>query len=103
MADIDLPPSRTFQVYCRVEVVVTDAQALTGHAVAELTAADIDWSEEDDDLPSAIAELRADPAAALDSVVDIGALVDGVPGVEALRGRSWVEAGPPDDPDPGRW
>ncbi|MEU7978885.1 hypothetical protein AB0B63_10170 [Micromonospora sp. NPDC049081] len=38
---------------------------MTYHAVAELRAADLGWAQEEDDLPSAGAELRGDPTPAL--------------------------------------
>ncbi|MFI9640348.1 hypothetical protein ACIG87_09790 [Micromonospora sp. NPDC051925] len=90
--------SRVLQLYCRVEIAVTDPAALTDHAVAELRAADIDWAQEQDDLPSAIAELRSDLADALGSVVDLGRVVDGLPGVEFRGGLCWAETGPRREP-----
>ncbi|MEV5447784.1 hypothetical protein AB0N23_35520, partial [Streptomyces sp. NPDC052644] len=59
------PGSRRLQLYCRIDVTVTDPAALTDHAVAELHAADIDWAQEEDDLVSASAELRGDLTRAL--------------------------------------
>ena len=43
----------TLHLYCRVDVLVTDAEALADRAVAQLRDADVDWSTEDDDLESA--------------------------------------------------
>ncbi|MET8090040.1 hypothetical protein [Micromonospora sp. NPDC005220] len=85
----------TMHLYCRVDVVVTDPAAVTGQAVAELRAADIDWSAEEDDLDTAVVELRANLAASLASVVDISRLSDGVPGVEFRGGLCWGEQSPP--------
>ncbi|MCO1596365.1 hypothetical protein M8C17_14485 [Micromonospora sp. RHAY321] len=84
----------TLHLYCRVDVVVTDPAAVADFAVAELRAADIDWSEEDDDLDSAAAELRGELTTSLASVVDISRVVEGVPGVEFRGGRCWAEPGP---------
>ncbi|MEV6811531.1 hypothetical protein [Micromonospora sp. NPDC051296] len=89
------PAPLTLHLYCRVDVVVTDPQALVDRAVAELRDADLDWSEEDDDLDSATAELRGSIAASLGAVADISRVAEGVPGVEFRGGRSWVEPGPP--------
>ncbi|MFY1625885.1 hypothetical protein ACN268_22220 [Micromonospora sp. WMMD735] len=92
------PGSRRLRLYCRIDVTVTDPAALTGHAVAELCAADIDWTQEEDDLPSASAELRADLTRALASVADVTRIVDGVPGIEVRGGVCWAETGPPPAP-----
>ncbi|KOX14754.1 hypothetical protein ACWD6L_01450 [Micromonospora profundi] len=88
----------TMQVYCRLEVIVTDPAAVSALAVRELRAADIDWSTEEDDLESAVEELRADLASSLAGVVDISGLVDGIPGVEFRGGLCWAEQAPPRDP-----
>ncbi|WP_435206160.1 hypothetical protein [Micromonospora sp. bgisy143] len=88
----------TVQLYCRVEVVVTDPAAVTGRAIADLRAADIDWSAEDDDLETAVEDLRSDLVTSLAAVVDIGRLGDGVPGVEFRGGLCWAEQGPARDP-----
>ncbi|MGK5440522.1 hypothetical protein ACSNN7_01640 [Micromonospora sp. URMC 105] len=85
----------TLHLYCRIDVVITDAHALTDGAVAELHAADVDWSKEDDDLQAATAELRGSVAFSLGAVADVGRLVDGVPGVEFRGGVCWAEPGPP--------
>ncbi|MEV4845721.1 hypothetical protein AB0K20_21210 [Micromonospora matsumotoense] len=89
------PGSRRLQLYCRIDIAVTDPAALTDHAVAELRAADIDWAQEEDDLPSADAELRGDLTLALASVADLTRVVDGAPGVEFRGGVCWAETGPP--------
>ncbi|MET7668659.1 hypothetical protein [Micromonospora luteifusca] len=88
----------TMHIYCRVEVLVTDPAAVTGHAVADLRAADIDWSTEEDDLETAVEELRSDLAASLADMVDISQLADDVPGVEFRGGLCWAEQGPARDP-----
>ncbi|MFI6782348.1 hypothetical protein [Micromonospora sp. NPDC050276] len=89
-------------LYCRVDVVVTDPAAVTAHAVADLRAADIDWSTEEDDLDTAAEELRADLTTSLASVADIGLLVDDIPGVEFRGGHCWAESGPVRDAFPVR-
>ncbi|MCM0678515.1 hypothetical protein NCC78_28140 [Micromonospora phytophila] len=97
MTDAVTTESVTLHVYCRLTVNVTDPRALVDHAVADLRKADIDWAAEEDDLASAVAELRADLAAALGSVVDVGRMVEGLPGVAARGGLCWAEPGPPRD------
>ncbi|MBM0257068.1 hypothetical protein [Micromonospora sp. 4G55] len=92
------PTPQVLQLYCRVEVSVTDPAALTAHAVAQLRAADIDWSREEDDLASAVAELRGDPARALGSVADISRILDDVPGVEFRGGACRAEITRHDEP-----
>lgn len=79
------------QVYCRVEVIVEDAEAVTELAVEQLRAADIDWAEEPDTFEEAAGELRGDLARALAAVVDPERMLEGVPGVEVRRGRWWAE------------
>ncbi|MET9299459.1 hypothetical protein ABZX66_09055 [Micromonospora aurantiaca] len=89
-------------LYCRVDVLVTDAEALADHAVAELREAEIDWSAEDDDLESAVGELRGSIADSLGAVADISRLIEGVPGVEFRGGWCRAEPGPPREiPVPG--
>ncbi|MGW3786279.1 hypothetical protein ACWD5Z_16965 [Micromonospora chokoriensis] len=88
----------TVHVYCRVEVLVTDPAAVIGQAIADLRAADIDWSAEEDDLETAVEDLRSDVVTALAGVVDISRLSDGVPGVEFRGGLCWAEQGPARDP-----
>ncbi|MEU1395361.1 hypothetical protein ABZ403_04730 [Micromonospora zamorensis] len=88
----------TMHIYCRVKVIVTDQAAVTRQAVAELRAADIDWSTEEDDLESAVEELRSDLAASVSDLVDISHLVEGIPGVEFRGGLCWTEQGPARDP-----
>ncbi|MEU4526811.1 hypothetical protein AB0F49_01140 [Micromonospora ureilytica] len=92
------PEPATLHLYCRVDVVVTDAAAVTGHAVADLRAAGIDWSTEEDDLDTAAEELRADLPTSLASVADISRLVDDIPGVEFRSGHCWAESGPVREP-----
>ncbi|MBF9132079.1 hypothetical protein I0C86_24410 [Plantactinospora sp. S1510] len=81
------------QVYCRLEVVVHDPEAVTSLAGQQLRAADIDWSEEDDDVDTAVSELTADLVESLAGVVDPDRMLDGVTGVEARGGRIWAEIG----------
>ncbi|MEU5908563.1 hypothetical protein ABZ780_29870 [Micromonospora sp. NPDC047467] len=64
----------------------------------ELRAADIDWSTEEDDLATAVEELRVDLANSLAGVVDISRLADGIPGVEFRGGLCWAEQAPARDP-----
>ncbi|MBM0230992.1 hypothetical protein JNW91_03320 [Micromonospora sp. STR1_7] len=86
------------QLYCRVEVLVTDPAAVIDLAVGDLRAADIDWSTEEDDLETAVEELRGDLATSLAGVVDISQLGEDIPGVEFRGGLCWAEQGPARDP-----
>lgn len=86
------------QLYCRVEVVVTDPAAVTGRAIADLRTADIDWSAQEDDLETAVEELGSDLVTSLAAVVDISQLGNGVPGVEFRGGLCWAEQGPAREP-----
>ncbi|MEU7935454.1 hypothetical protein [Micromonospora echinofusca] len=95
MTDAGTPEPLTLNVYCRLTVAVTDPQALTDYAVADLRAADIDWPAEEDDLEAAAADLRNDIVVSLASVVDISRMVEGLPGVAARGGLCWAEPGPP--------
>ncbi|WP_433653340.1 hypothetical protein ACQP2C_15210 [Micromonospora zamorensis] len=90
----------TMHIYCRVDVIVTDPTAVTRQAVAELRAADIDWSTEEDDLETAVEELRSDLAASVSDLVDISHFAEGIPGVEFRGGLLWTEQGPVRDPFP---
>ena len=92
----------TLHLYCRVDVLVTDAEALADRAVAQLRDADVDWSTEDDDLESAAGELRGSITESLGAVADISRLIAGVPGVEFRGGWCQAEPGPPREiPAPG--
>ncbi|TDB74795.1 hypothetical protein [Micromonospora sp. KC723] len=95
---MDSPPTPaplTLHLYCRIDVLVADPRALVDRAVAELRQASVDWSEEDDDLESASAELRGDVALSLGAVADISRVIEGVPGVEFRGGWCGAEPGPP--------
>ncbi|MFF0656591.1 hypothetical protein [Micromonospora tulbaghiae] len=103
MENVHASAPLALHLYCRVDVLVTDAGALTDHAVAELRDADVDWSAEDDDLESAAGELRGSIADSLGAVADISRLIEGVPGVEFRGGWCRAEPGPPprEIPAPG--
>jgi hypothetical protein len=81
------------QVYCRIEVMVDDPDAVTELAVQDLREADIDWQSETDTLDGAVAEMRGDLPQALSSVVRPERMLDEVPGVDIRGGRWWVEFG----------
>ncbi|MGN9767893.1 hypothetical protein ACTMS2_22395 [Micromonospora sp. SD12] len=95
MTDAGTPEPLTLNVYCRLTVAVTDPQVLTEYAVADLRAAVIDWPAEEEDLETAVADLRNDIVVSLASVVDISRMVEGLPGVAARGGLCWAEPGPP--------
>ncbi|WP_328651621.1 hypothetical protein OG598_27010 [Micromonospora sp. NBC_00330] len=96
------PEPVILHLYCRVDVLVTDPAAVTGHAVADLRSAGIDWSTEEDDLDTAAEELRGEVTASLASLADISRLVDDIPGVEFRGGRCWAESGPVREAFPAR-
>lgn len=81
------------QVYCRVEVVIDDPDAVVAVAVQRLRDPDIDWSGEPDTVEEAAAELGADLPQSLASLVDPDGLLADVPGVRIRRGRWWAEPG----------
>ncbi|MEU0154246.1 hypothetical protein [Micromonospora fulviviridis] len=81
------------QVYCRVEVLIDDPDAVGALAVQRLRNADIDWPSEPDTIEEAAAELRTDLPQALGSLVDPDGLLAAVSGVRVRRGRWWVEPG----------
>ncbi|MDX5460174.1 MULTISPECIES: hypothetical protein [Micromonospora] len=95
MENLHVSAPLALHLYCRVDVLVTNAEALTDRAVAELRDADVDWSTEDDDLESAVGELRGSVADSLGAMVDISRLIEGVPGVEFRGGWCRAEPGPP--------
>ncbi|MFB9544784.1 hypothetical protein [Micromonospora sagamiensis] len=94
MTTTDPAVPRTVRIHCRIDVVVTDPQAVTDLAVAELRAADIDWSAEEDDPDTAARELRADLPLALAGLLDLPRLVEDLPGVEFRSGRCRAEPVP---------
>jgi len=81
-----------FTLHCQVEVWVADPDGLGELAVRDLRSSDIDWSREADDVETASAELRADPAMALAAMVDPERLIESLPGVTMRGGRVWAEA-----------
>jgi hypothetical protein len=83
----------TMQVYCRLEVVVHDPEAVTSLAARELREADIDWAEEEDDVESAVEELKANLRESLASLANPHRMLDGTTGVEVRSGWVWAEQG----------
>jgi hypothetical protein len=81
------------QLYCRLEVVVYDPEAVTNLAAQQLREAKIDWSEEEDDVETAVGELKADVVQSLAGVADPHRMLNGVSGVESRDGRMWAELG----------
>ncbi|GIF12504.1 hypothetical protein [Actinoplanes teichomyceticus] len=92
------PQPITVQVYCRLTVTVEDSGAVTGAAVEQLRRADIDWSDEEDDLATAAGELSADLLRCLAGLADPGRMLAGTPGISVEGGHVWAEHG---GPDPG--
>jgi hypothetical protein len=76
-----------------LEVVVHDPEAVTSLAGQQLREADIDWSEEDDDVETAVGELTADLVQSVAGVGDPHRIFNGVPGLEVRGGRIWAEIG----------
>jgi len=83
----------TVQIHCRLTVTVHSPEAVTEFAVRQLAAAGIDWAEEEDDLETATAEMRADLLDCLASVAEPARMLDGIPGVSAEGGHIWAEPG----------
>ena len=79
--------TRTMHIYCRVDVIVTYLASITRQAVADLRAADIDSSTEEDDLETAVEELRSDLAASVSDLVRISSALS-----TASRGWSFAAA-----------
>lgn len=88
---------RVVQVYCRLELVIPDPDAVTDRAAARLGEADIDWSTEPQTRDEAIAEMRADLLQSVAGLLDVDAAVADLPGVELRGARWWAEPGPPSD------
>lgn len=57
------------RVHCQIEVVVDDPEAVLSRAERELRESEIDWTTEPDTVDEAVAELRADLARSLASLV----------------------------------
>jgi hypothetical protein len=85
------PTTVTVEIHCRLTVTMDDPEAVAEMAVQELRAADIDWAEEEDDLETAAAELRADPSNALAGLAEPDFLFPDVPGVTVTGGHIWAE------------
>jgi hypothetical protein len=81
----------TVQVHCRITVTVEDPQAVTDLAVDQLRAANIDWSEEEDDLATAVAELRADLVRSVAALAEPERMLAGTPGLTVEGGHAWAE------------
>lgn len=83
------------RVYLHLRMSVTDPDAVLDLAEQRLREANIDWSSESETVDEAAAELRADLANSLASLVEIDRVLDGVPGVEVRGGRVWAERNEP--------
>lgn len=81
----------TVQVHCRITVTVEDPQAVTDLAVHHLRSANIDWSEEEDDLATAVAELRADLLRSVAALAEPERMLAGTPGLTVDGGHVWAE------------
>jgi hypothetical protein len=68
-------------------------EAIIDQAVRQLREAEIDWSQEAEELEDAVAALRNDPASALASLVEPWTLLGNRPGAEVQGGRVWVDPG----------
>ena len=88
-----MPEPITVQVHCRLTVTVDDPAAITDLAVRQLRAANIDWAEEEDDLETAAAELRADLVRSVAAVADPEGMLAGTPGLTIDGGHVWAELG----------
>jgi len=79
------------RIQLQLDVVVLDPGAVTGLAADQLRAADIDWSQEEDDRETAAAELSVDLRNAVAGLADPHRMFEGVPGLETAGGRIWAE------------
>ena len=87
------PTTVTVEIHCRLTVTMDDPEAVAELAVQELRAADIDWAEEEDDLETATAELRADLVRSVAAVADPERMLAGTPGLTIDGGHVWAELG----------
>jgi hypothetical protein len=85
------------QIYCRLEVAVTDPDAIAKLAGQQLREADIDWSRREEDLEEAVHQLESDLTQALACVIEHDRMVEHLPGVEARGGLAFTSFGKPDD------
>ncbi|MEU8242348.1 hypothetical protein AB0C07_29210 [Actinoplanes missouriensis] len=85
------PRPVTVHLHCRLTVTVDDPEVVTALAVQRLREADIAWEDEDDDLATAIVELRADLLRSIAGLADPEGLVRDVPGAEVTGAHVWAE------------
>ncbi|GAA3457051.1 hypothetical protein GCM10018962_88850 [Dactylosporangium matsuzakiense] len=85
------------QIYCRLEVAVTDPQAVAKLAGQQLREADIDWSRREEDLDEAVHQLESDLTQALSCVIEHDRMIEHLPGVEPRGGLAFTTIGKPDD------
>lgn len=88
-------PPVTVQVHCRLTVLVDDPTAVTTLAVQRLRSADIDWTDEEDDLETAAGELGSDLLNSIAGLADPDRLLADVPGAEVTGAHVWAEPNPP--------
>jgi hypothetical protein len=85
------------QIYCRLEVTVTDPDTVAKLAGQQLRDADIDWSRREEDLEEAVHQLESDLSQALACVIEHDRMVEHLPGVETRGGLVFTAFGKPDD------
>ena len=85
------------QIYCRLEVAVTDPEAVAKLAGQQLRDAEIDWSRREEDLEEAVHQLEHDLTQALACVIEHDRMVEHLPGVEPRGGLAFTTFGKPDD------
>jgi hypothetical protein len=85
------------QIYCRLEVAVTDPDAIAKLAGQQLREAEIDWTRAEEDLEEAIHQLESDLPQALACVIEQHRMTEHLPGVEVRGGLVFTAVGEPDD------
>ncbi|UWZ38464.1 hypothetical protein Drose_09590 [Dactylosporangium roseum] len=85
------------QIYCRLEVAVTDPEVIGKLAGRQLREAEIDWSRREEDLEEAVHQLESDLTQALSCVVEHDRMIEHLPGVESRGGLVFTTFGKPDD------
>src|SRR5258705_11089355 len=83
------------QIYCRLEVAVTDPETVAKLAGQQLREADIDWSRREEDLEEAVHQLESDLTQALACVIEHDRMIEHLPGIEPRGGVAFTTFGKP--------
>jgi hypothetical protein len=82
---------RVFRIHCHFDLTVLDAGQLSQLAAEDLRQADIDWSQEADDLETACQELVDKPGMALAGLLDPQKMFVGLPISPYCSATLWAE------------